>query len=197
MTTDVLIKTESLRETFREWHAEQESLDAQLAESLAALSAYQSHLDTWQKQLARERDELHKSREQWERDRTAAEKDDAIQAHSSAEALSELQSARARGQELKTALEQQQGLFETERAKWAEELRQLREIIAQRPEPAGVTEPRRESESRPQADHRPAANSASADEATQSPVLSSIMEQFGKLRQQRASDRQTLKKTAR
>lgn len=49
---------EAIRDTFRAWHTERESLDAQLGESLAALAAYQSHLDAWQQQLARERGEL-------------------------------------------------------------------------------------------------------------------------------------------
>ena len=74
MTEMLLLEPESIRETFREWHAEHESLDAQLAESLSALSAYQSHLDTWQQQLARKRDELRKAREQFDADQAAAEK---------------------------------------------------------------------------------------------------------------------------
>ena len=74
MTEMLLLEPDSIRETFREWHAERESLDAQLAESLSALSAYQSHLDTWQQELAQKRDELRKAREQFDADQAAAEK---------------------------------------------------------------------------------------------------------------------------
>jgi chromosome segregation ATPase len=74
MTEMLLLGPDSIRETFREWHAERESLDAQLAESLSALSAYQSHLDTWQQELAQKRDELRKAREQFDADQAAAEK---------------------------------------------------------------------------------------------------------------------------
>jgi chromosome segregation ATPase len=62
---------EAIRGTFQAWYAERDSLEAQLNESLTALSAYQSHLDAWQQQLARERDELQASRGQFEHDREA------------------------------------------------------------------------------------------------------------------------------
>ena len=40
------------------WHAEREVIDSQLSESLAVLTAYQSHIDDWQQRLANDRDEL-------------------------------------------------------------------------------------------------------------------------------------------
>src|SRR5882757_9825982 len=57
MTLAATVNGDAIRETFREWNAERDSLDAELSESLAALEAYQLHLDTWQQQLAREREE--------------------------------------------------------------------------------------------------------------------------------------------
>ena len=73
MTTELnVLDREALHTTFETWAAEEESLDDQLGESLAALAAYQSHLDTWQKQLADERTELIYLREQFEREQAAA-----------------------------------------------------------------------------------------------------------------------------
>jgi len=165
--TNVLVQCESMRETFRHWHAEQESLEAQLAESLSALSAYQSHLDGWQRQLADERDELRKTREQWERDGGAAG--------------SELAQARAKEKELTAALEEQKQILENERAQWAQELDQLRQS-ASPPQAASETA---------------AAPGRKAAQVGHSPVLGSLMEQFGKLSQQRAIERQALKKASR
>ena len=64
---------EALRDTFRAWHAERDVIDSQLSESLAALAAYQSHLDQWQQQLARDRDELAAAHDQLERNRVEAQ----------------------------------------------------------------------------------------------------------------------------
>jgi DNA repair exonuclease SbcCD ATPase subunit len=60
---------EAIRGTFQAWHAERDTLETQLNESLSGLIAYQSHLDSWQQQLAQERDELQTSRNQLEHDR--------------------------------------------------------------------------------------------------------------------------------
>jgi chromosome segregation ATPase len=157
-----------MREAFRHWHAEQESLEEQLSESLTALSAYQSHLDAWQERLARERNELSEARARWEQERTAVE--------------AEIEQSRERAMELAAALDEQKQLLESERSKWAQELEQCR-----------VTG------TAPQAPAEPVTLAAPRAHKTmsESPVLGSIMEQFGKLRQQRASDRQALKKTTR
>ena len=66
MTSTLSINGEALRDTFRAWHAERDVIDSQLSESLAALSAYQSHLDEWQQQLARERTELQTAKEEFD-----------------------------------------------------------------------------------------------------------------------------------
>lgn len=62
----------AIRDTFRSWHAERDAIETELGESLSALAAYQSHLDEWQQQLARERDELRAATEQFERSRSDA-----------------------------------------------------------------------------------------------------------------------------
>ena len=47
----VVVDRELVEHSFREWQEEQAQLDAQLAESVEALDAYQSHLDNWQQDL--------------------------------------------------------------------------------------------------------------------------------------------------
>ena len=51
MTLAATVNGDAIRETFREWNAERDSLDAELSDSLAALEAYQLHLDAWQRNL--------------------------------------------------------------------------------------------------------------------------------------------------
>ena len=65
----LVVDRECVADSFREWHAEQQLLDAQLAESVAALDAFQSNLDNWQQELARERDELREARDALELER--------------------------------------------------------------------------------------------------------------------------------
>src|SRR5947207_1287120 len=69
MTITAPINSQAIRESIRSWNAERESLDSQLTESIAALTAYQSHLDTWQRQLAADRKTLNEEREQFGRER--------------------------------------------------------------------------------------------------------------------------------
>jgi len=229
MAETLTLECESVRDAFREWQAEQESLDAQLSESLSALAAYQSHLDSWQQQLAQERDELRASREQWERDRAVAEKNLASQAQTShemtnelsaardrisslntdlqaraeelqatdqrrAELIAELELSRGREKELQATLAGQQRALDEQRAQWAEEMRQLRETL-QNPAEAFPPEQRTSDPAPepPAGQHRPSGDK-SGEQCNQNPVLGSIVEQFGKLRQQRAFDRQALKK---
>jgi septal ring factor EnvC (AmiA/AmiB activator) len=105
-----------------------------------------------------------------------------------AELASELELNRAREKELSKALEEQRQALEQERAHRAEELRNL-DRLKQGSEGAHPSEK--------SADNLAAA-AGSARPATQvndNPVLGSIVEQFGKLRQQRALDRQAHRKT--
>ena len=55
----ITVDRELMQRSFRDWQAEQAELDSQLLDSVAALEAYQSHLDGWQRELA-ERDELQR-----------------------------------------------------------------------------------------------------------------------------------------
>jgi chromosome segregation ATPase len=218
--------SELIQDTFRAWHAERESLDAELSESLAALTAYQSHLDTWQAELARERDEIHALRTQLQQERAALEQDHGklsgesgveLQAarekigtltasllnrteelrtaeNRRAELVTELELMRAREKELRAALDEQKRTLEVERNHWSDEIHSLRELLERQLDGAEIDERAAAPPPRPQAppQARPAAsNSTSKGE---SPVFGSIVEQFGKLRQQRAVDRQALKK---
>lgn len=222
---------EAIRGTFQAWYAERDGLEAQLNESLSALSAYQSHLDAWQQQLARDRDELTARYEQLERERAATGKNDdeklaavvkelneardKITALTTllltrteelraldnrrAEVQTELELSRAREKELKVALDEHKRSVEQERSQYAEELHQLREVLERQLEspaaevqhapaaeqPAPVSQPPAAPVTRPQ----PTGGAARVI-PRENAVLGSIVEQFGKLRQQRATDRQ-------
>jgi hypothetical protein len=229
------LNRESLREAFGQWQTEQAALDAEWSESLAALAAYQSHLDGWQKELAGERDALCRERHEWEQAQaeakatweqsssqagtqlTEAREKISLLSHQlvarteelrvldqrRADLTTELEVARAQCRDLAADVDEQKQRLERERAAWTEQLKQMRELIELRatapvtgyddvePRPvqpqaaqSGEAAPR---PARPSAGQRPSPNS-------HNPVLGSIMEQFGKLRQQRANDRQTSKK---
>jgi chromosome segregation ATPase len=211
MTSETpLIDRDAIGRTFQQWRADEEPLAGELAESLAALAAYQSHLDAWQRQLVSEREELALTRQQFAIEQAKAEES---QAQSLAETTAELNAARekvgsltsallartdelraldgrraevvtalelarAREKELTAKLEELKQLRDQERAQWSEELRHLRALLERQLEAAG-------------GEH----HTASASHAGNSPVLGSIVEQFGKLRQQRALDRPGLSKT--
>jgi chromosome segregation ATPase len=68
-TATITVDRELVQRSFRDWQAEQAVLDSQLADSMAALEAYQSHLDGWHRELARERDDLQRMREALDRDK--------------------------------------------------------------------------------------------------------------------------------
>jgi len=208
---------EAIRGTFQQWRAEQEPLAAELSESLAALAAYQSHLDAWQQQLARQRDELSAARERFVSERAEAQK---LQAQSvaensaesnaarekiasltgallartdelrvldnrRAEVVTELELARAREKELNAKLEELKQSREQERLQWSDELRHLRELVERRLE-TNDTERHAAAAELPPAKRPPVEH---VGRASNSPVLGTIVEQFGKLRQQRALDR--------
>jgi septal ring factor EnvC (AmiA/AmiB activator) len=227
MTLTASINSHAIRESIRTWNAERESLDAQLAESIAALTAYQSHLDTWQRQLATDRKTLHEEREQFARERAANDKNSsestsALAAELNAarekitalttlllnrteelrtldnrrsEIQTELELSRAHERELKATLDESKRAAEQERSQWSDELRQLRDAMerqldppeAQQVEPAVASSP--ETPVTPAAP-RPASSSGARVIPRETPVIGSIVEQFGKLRQQRAVDRQ-------
>lgn len=215
---------DAIRGTFQAWHAERDSLDAQLNESLAALSAYQSHLDAWQQQLARERDDLRTMRDEIERKRVAAETSQADTSAATvnelnaardkitalttlllnrteelrtldnrrAEVQTELELSRARERELKVALDEHNRSVEQERSQYAEELRQLREVLECQLESPVVEESAAAVEQPAPAVPSQPAGGAAGVISRENPVLGSIVAQFGKLRQQRASERQAI-----
>jgi chromosome segregation ATPase len=204
MTASVLLDRNAIVETFRQWDEARQPLDAELSESLAALAAFQSHLEAWQQELAGEREklrlqseELNAERARLEREQGASQQDQAKLAELTAElhasrdkvgALStsllsrteelrvldmrrtelatELDLSRAREKELKVALD---------------EIKQSREE-----ERLQATEATATTENRPAERH--------VEKHADNPVLASVMEQFGKLRQQRAMDRPAFKK---
>src|SRR5215471_12821082 len=70
-TATITVDRELVQRSFRDWQAEQAVFDSQLMESVAGLEAYQSHLDGWQRELARERSELERLREELNHERAA------------------------------------------------------------------------------------------------------------------------------
>ena len=118
-----------------------------------------------------------------------------------AEVQTELELARARERELKAVLEEHKSAADQERSQWAEELHQLREVLERQldapvaPEPIAAAERIETMEESTTAEkpaapaHRPSTGGARAT-TRENPVLGSIVEQFGKLRQQRAVERQ-------
>jgi chromosome segregation ATPase len=217
MALAAALNCETIRQTFLAWNSERESLDSGLSESLAALEAYQLHLEGWQQQLARQRDELQAAREQFERDRSVSDKNNAdssaatvAELHAArekitalttlllnrteelrtldncrAEVQTELELSRARERELKAAIDDQKRSTDDERTEWSEELKQLRDVLQSQLEAPAVDEPIATTQR--QAPTNTTTTSKSVHQ--ENPLLGSIVEQFGKLRQQRAVER--------
>jgi hypothetical protein len=223
------INGDAIREAFQAWNAERDSLDAELSDSLAALEAYQLHLDGWNQQLSRERKELQIARERFESDRESAEKNQSEASAASttelhaarekitalttlllnrteelrtldnrrAEVQTELELARARERELKATLDDQKRSADQERSQWSEELKQLRDVVERQLDAPGVEDASTSAElMTPQVTPAPAgppnktpASGGAQSVARENPLLGSIVEQFGKLRQQRAVER--------
>ena len=211
MSTLIAADRTVVERSFREWQAEQAELEAQLVESLAALEAYQSNLDNWQRELAAERAELRELRAAIELERSAeadqtqrldaivielAEAREKVNSLTTAllarteelrgldrdrdEASAALAVAQARESELTALLAAQQAVNESQRRQWEseaacarEEAERLSSLAAAGNQPESARNCQSPTES------RPAAN----------PVLGSVMEQFGKLRQQRSMNR--------
>jgi chromosome segregation ATPase len=111
-----------------------------------------------------------------------------------AELSAELEIARANAKQLASDMSEQKRTFETERKTWVEQMTYLRGLLDQRtttPEPdeSRVARPPAADAGTPVA-ARTGKSAGSERPSANNPVLGSIMEQFGKLRQQRASDRQ-------
>ena len=210
-STFVAVDREIVEHSFREWQQEQSLLDAQLAESVAALDAYQSNLDSWQQDLVRERDELRHLREAFARDQSGAGASDEqlnqltkdldvsrekIASLTSAllarteelreldrqreEANAESALARARDLELTAQLAAQQQSIEAERQQWENRTTHEHDIVSRAVEQAATNH---HGESVRNSPVKPEPRRAA------SPVLGSVMEQFGKLREQRSMNR--------
>lgn len=207
----IVIDREIVEHSFREWQEEQTLLDAQLAESVAALDAYQAHLDKWQQELVREREELRHLRESIGRDQA-----DAGVAHEQIEHLNhDLEKSREKISSLTTALlarteelrdlDRRREIASAELALVRVREKELEAALAARP----VTGQAQRHDEEIPTNHptdalvgaaRPAAAGSPGESAksgpakveprrTVSPVLGSVMEQFGKLREQRSLNR--------
>lgn len=190
-----VVDREIIASSFREWQAEQLRLDAQLAESVAALDAYQATLDVWQQELVRERGELQLLRQEIERVGAESGKAATDSEHPRLEQLeqeleqarqqisaltADLALARAHELELGEALSAEQHLHDTH-ALQHEDTEAFDEAI----ELAAAGSYRGDTSS--------SANKRSELRRGASPVLGSVMEQFGKLREQRSLSRSNTK----
>jgi chromosome segregation ATPase len=200
-TPPVAVDREIVEHSFREWQHEQSLLDAQLAESVEALDAYQLHLDNWQQELARERDELRELREVLERDRAASGAGNEV----FEQMQRELAEAKEKVASLTTALlsrTEELRELDRQREEVATELTQSREREKQLTDRLDSQEAR-ESQRKSEAYDRAVEQAAVANHGDTgqhghakveprrgaSPVLGSVMEQFGKLREQRSLNR--------
>jgi septal ring factor EnvC (AmiA/AmiB activator) len=189
----VVVDRESITNSFRIWHEEQQQLDSQLAESVAALDAFQATLETWQLELVQERDELRQLRETLECEKTHTEIVPAVgesgelaqlrqelqQAREQISALTaDLALARAHELELGEALVAEQHAHDTHVYHQDEAFDEAVELVA-----AGSY----------RGDTTPTGNKRSEPRRGSSPVLGSVMEQFGKLREQRSLSRSNTK----
>jgi septal ring factor EnvC (AmiA/AmiB activator) len=213
-----------ISDSFHGWREEQETLQSQLDESLAALTAYQSHLDAWQSELAAERDSLRKERDEIARERISIDDQRAqldLLAKASGqsteqnsalskalvdrtdelrqmdrrrgELTTDLQLSQAREKELAVTLEKERESIAEQKAKWEDENRRLRERLKREMASPNIGEAYDEEEEPgdvpPEQPSHPTER-VERRNSNDNPVLGSIIEQFGKLRQQRASNRQ-------
>jgi chromosome segregation ATPase len=216
-TATITVDRELVQSSFRDWQAEQAVLDAQLTESVAALEAYQAHLDGWQRALARERDELQRLREELDREKAV----DGGRNEQNKQFEQELTEARAKISSLTTALldrteelrrlDQQRADASTELAlvkarekelsAAMESLQKSTDLQRTQWEAAAVEMQQQLEQSLEVAAaiEVPAPSEASAPPlgptTTTNPVLGSLMEQFDKLRQQRSVGRQSQPRT--
>lgn len=122
------------------------------------------------------------------------------------EIQTELELARARERELKSALDDQARTVDQERTRWDEEFKQLREVIQRQLDapvaeeaavpielPAHPKQPTAPAPTRQAPSNTPPIGS-NPPLPGENPLLGSIVEQFGKLRQQRAVGRQSQNK---
>jgi len=190
----VHIDRESIANSFRAWHEEQRQLDAQLAESFAALDAFQTSLERWQQELVQERDAMKALRGQLEgkcgeTSVTASSggevaelellRQELQQAREQISALTaDLALARAHELELGEALSAEQHSHDTHAFHQDEAFDEAVELVA-----AGSY----------RGDTAPTGKKRSEQRGGTSPVLGSVMEQFGKLREQRSQSRSNTK----
>lgn len=182
-STEVTVDRIAVEDSFRVWQEEQSLLDAQLAESVAALEAYQSHLDVWQQDLARERQQLQEEREAFNRDcsSTGSNLEQlqvlTAQLDESREKNNSLTAALLQRTEELRSLDQQ---FAVERQQWEHESARLSELAEKGAAAGASASPLLSLRNGPV---------KSEPRTSTSPVLGSVMEQFGKLRQQRSLNR--------
>jgi chromosome segregation ATPase len=221
-TATITFDRELVQRSFRDWQADQAVLDAQVYDSVVALEAYQSHLDHWQQELARERADMQRLREELDRTQAGLDRTQAAdgKGQQRAEQLEhELYDARTKITSLTTALldrteelrqlDRQRADVNTELALAKTRERDLSTALEALQKSADVQRLQWESaiaamrrqleeslELVPaEVPEEPASDPPLGPIAASNPVLGSLMEQFDKLRQQRSVGRQSQTRT--
>jgi chromosome segregation ATPase len=188
MTTSALtLDHEPFTDCFRQWRADEQEFAAELEDSLAALDAYQAHLDHWARELAAERNTFQRDCSEWEHRKQAREQQ--------LEALSaELADAREQivklTNDLTSKINELRGV-EKMRADLAQEVDRLRsEIQHTVVDQQSLPVDRPPQQPQPVADNPVTKNTApSPIRLSNNPVIGSVVAQFDKLRQQQAEGR--------
>jgi chromosome segregation ATPase len=210
-STLIAVDCADVERSFREWQAEQSQLEAELADSFAALEAYQSNLDNWQAELAQERAELHELRTAIESGQTTggevSEQHEALcqELADTRQKISSLTTALlARTEELRD-LDHQRNEAVAELSRAGAREQELSDSLAahqqsteaerqqweQKIEQLRVEAERAAQVAATGGSFAPDRSGQAASEARASTnaVLGSVMEQFGKLRKQRSMNR--------
>ncbi len=185
---------DAVQDCLRQWSEEQESLESQWGESLAALEAYQAHLDHWQQELAQERDALQQAHEELQQN---SKSKDRLEERLN-KVTADLDTARQQIIKLTTDL-----LARTEELRNLENRQATKAMELNRADANEIEHEEKPDE--PQASENEASESPDSVEVQPSnrrpnrpndqaplpdnPVLDSVLAQFDKLRQQQAAGR--------
>lgn len=209
-TVESILTADPLIACVQQWEEQHAQAEVDLAESLAAIEAFQRQLEDWQLQLATEREELENQRTEWETQQQQLANEEQSNAELSTQLTADLDQANSE-------LEQANGELATLRGNLAKAIeerddaskrsgemgRQLHEALQREGEIASQLDLCRDelAELRIQVGTaKPATTPAPIVDAGEpetspptplasDPVLDSVLAQFGKLRQQRADRR--------
>lgn len=203
-TTTLRPSTQPLHDCLDQWRAEQASVEADLAESFAALEGFQKSLDAWRYRLVTQEESLASQAQQLADEQSAwtNEQGDRTELVAQIEASQqELNNQKAEFNAISAQLTEANGYVDTlvqEASVAKDKIAQLEADLEKQREESREQQSRwdedfkrmrqmldRRSEAREPATEAPAV-AEEASTAAEDPVLDSVMAQFGKLRLQKA-----------